>query len=88
MRKLKTFIILMTMSLVLASCGKAYRIKDSEEKPRSAVRYQFDGHKYIKFEQTGLRFGNTFTGLVHDPDCECIDKKVTEIVDSLFMMQD
>ena len=58
-------------------------VEESSDNNRFAVtRFEFDGHKYIKFEDRDdiSRSYDHGVGYVHDPDCWCKRDSTYEIV--------
>lgn len=69
--------ITLILTLCLMSCSQPERTPEETAKiigdNSNPQRFDYDGHKYIRFTWSFGRYNTA--GVVHDPDCKCNNDK-------------
>ena len=77
MKKVLLVITMITSLISMGSCSQPERTPEETAKiigdNSNPQRFDYDGHKYIRFTWSFGRYNTA--GVVHDPDCECKNDK-------------
>lgn len=75
---MKKLLIVFITLIAMYSCASDMQAKKMQTKihttdglPIYALKFEYDGHRYIEFTRIGPDMYDNYTGYVHDPDCPC-----------------
>lgn len=70
---MKKLLIVFITLIAMYSCmsNTQTKIYTTDGIPIYALKFEYDGHRYIEFTRVGSDMYDNYTGYVHDPDCPC-----------------
>ena len=70
---MKKLLIVFITLIAMYSCmsNTQTKIHTTDGIPIYALKFEYDGHRYIEFTRVGSDMYDNYTGYVHDPDCPC-----------------
>ena len=69
----KSILFMCLVAIVFGSCTQTQEEKNLNTQTNKGVsEFEYNGHKYIKFDWGRGRCSTT--GVVHDPDCPCFSE--------------
>ena len=73
---MKKLLIVFITLIAMYSCASDMQTKihTTDGIPIYALKFEYDGHRYLEFTRIGPDMYDNYTGYVHDPDCPCHKK--------------